>query len=179
MKKITLIDTTMSRAYELHKGRLGFKTKLEAAGCIDRLGVDFIELEPITGTRAEALFNKTAATTLKAVVSACVLISADNVRETWESVCHAEKSRLNLLVPSSPVQMEYSGHVKAPAMLEKISQKGAECVSFCRHTEVTFVDATRAEPEFLREGIRRAVAAGVKAVTLCDTAGIFLPGEFS
>ena len=178
MKTIKFIDVTLKESTALRDGALSFKEKLEIARSLDRLKVDVIELPPISGGKADQLANKTIAATVSAALSAQVDIAAGNVDETCESVRNARHPQLNLLAPVSPVQMEYTCHKKAPAMLEAIKAQVERCRFHCENVEFTAVDATRAEPEFLCQAISAAIEAGADRVTLCDTAGVMLPDEF-
>ena len=63
-------------------------------------------------------------------------------------------------------------------MLEAIANQVKACRYFCEDVELTCVDASRAEREFLCQAIAAAIAAGATSVTLCDTAGVLLPDEF-
>ena len=178
MKTIKFIDMTLTASAAMRESALTFKEKLEVARSLDRLKVDAIELPPITGGKADQLANRTIAAMVGATLSAAVDIAADNVEETWESVRSARRPQLNLLAPVSPVQMEYSCHKKAPAMLKAIAEQVGKARFCCENVEFSAVDATRAEPAFLYTAIDAAIQAGANRVTLCDTAGVMLPDEF-
>ena len=178
MKTIKIIDMTLCACAALRGSALTFKEKLEIARTLDRLKADAIELAPIAGGKADQLANKTIAATVSATLSAQVDIAAGNVDETWESMRNARHPQLNLLAPVSPVQMEYTCHKKAPAMLEAIKTQVERCRFHCENVEFTAVDATRAEPAFLRQAVAAAIGAGANRVTLCDTSGVMLPDEF-
>ena len=75
--------------------------------------------------------------------------------------------------------MEYTCHKKAPAMLELIAEQVKLCRFFCENVEFSAVDATRAETDFLYKAVKTAIENGANRVTLCDSAGIFLPNEFA
>ena len=175
MKTIKFIDMTLNAQA---KGELSFKEKLEIARSLDRLKVDVIELSPISGGKADQLSNRTIAQAVSTTLSARVDIARGNVEETWESVKSAKNPQLNLLTPVSPVQMEYTCHKKAPAMLEAVKTQIGRCRFFSEHVGFTAVDATRAEPAFLSQVIEAAISAGCDRVTLCDTSGTMLPDEF-
>ena len=179
MKTLKLIDMTLAEAGAIREGALTFKEKLEVARILDRLKVDIIELPPISAGKADQLSNKTIASMVNTAITADVDIIDGDVEMTWESVRSAGKPRLNLIAPVSPVQMEYNCHKKAPAMLEAISEKMKLCRFYCETVEFTAVDATRAEKDFLVSALRCAIEAGAGKVTVCDTAGIMLPGEFA
>ncbi len=179
MKTIKLIDMTLRESSAVRESSLTFKEKLEIARSLDRLKVDVIELPPVQGQKADTLSNKTIAAMVSTVLSAAVDVTADSVQETWESVRSARHPQLNVIAPVSPVQMEYTCHKKAPAMLEAITAKVKECRSCCENVEFTAADATRAEKEFLYKAVAAALEAGAGRITLCDTAGILLPDEFA
>lgn len=178
MKTIKLIDMTLRETGAVRDNTLSFKEKLEMARILDRLKVDVIELPPLSGGRADALANKTIASSVRTGLSATVDISVGNVDETWESIRSALRPQLNVTAPVSTVQMEYSCHKKAPAMLELIREKISACRFYTEVVDFTAVDATRAEKDFLMKAIETAILAGASSITLCDTAGVCLPDEF-
>lgn len=178
MKTIKLIDMTLRQSTATRENALTFKQKLEMARLLDRLKADAIELPPITGGKADQLSNKTISSMVSATVSATVDINGDNIDETWESVKSARHPQLNLIAPVSPVQMEYTCHKKAPAMLEAIRKQIERCRFFCENVEFSAEDATRAEREFLCQAVAAAIEAGANRITLCDTSGTMLPDEF-
>ena len=179
MKVIKCIDVTLRETGNGRENALSFREKLEIARILDRLKADIIELPPIIGGKADQLSNKTIASMVNSAVCACVDIQGSSIEDTFESVRSAGKPRLNLIAPVSTVQMEYSCHVKAPAMLELITKKVKECRFYCENVEFTAMDATRAERKFLCDAISAAIEAGAGKITLCDTAGVMLPDEFA
>ena len=179
MKTLKIMDMTLREMGSARDAALTFKEKLEIARSLDRLKVDGMELPPITGSRADQLSNKTIASVMTCTLSATVNVAENLVAETWESVRSARQSALNVLAPVSPVQMEYACHMKAPAMLQAITDQVRKCRFYCERVEFTAVDATRAERDFLVAALKAAVEAGANALTLCDTAGVMLPDEFS
>ena len=123
MKPIKFIDMTLRQAGLSSDNALTFKEKLEIARLLDRLKVDIIELPAIRGGKADQLSNKTIASLLNTAIAVAIDIGESNVEETWESIRSAGKPRLNVVAPVSPVQMEYTAHKKAPAMLEAIRER--------------------------------------------------------
>ena len=179
MNTIKIIDMTLREPGAKKAGSLTFKEKLEIARTLDRLKMDVIELSPIGTAKADQLSNKTIASMVSTTLSAAVEIGCGTIEETWESIRTARHPQLNLLVPTSTVQMEYTCHKKAPAMLELIAEQVKLCRFFCENVEFSAVDATRAETDFLYQAVATAIENGANRVTLCDSAGIFLPDEFA
>ncbi len=178
MRQITCIDMTLKESASMRDSALTFKEKLEIARGLDRLKVDVIELPPIVNGKADELSNRTIAGMVSQTLSATVNAADGNVEQTWESIRQAAHPQLNIAAPVSPVQMEYAAHRKAPAMLECIAEQVKKARFYCEDVEFTAEDATRAEWEFLADAINTAIENGASKITLCDTAGIFLPEEF-
>ena len=179
MKNIKIVDITLRESMCLRENALSFKEKLEIARSLDRIRVDAIELAPIVSGKADQLSNKTIASVVNAALTATVQIGTDSVEEAWESIRTAKHPQLNLLAPTSSVQMEYACHKKAPAMLELIAEQVKKCRFYCENVEFSALDATRAERDFLYKAIKTAIDAGADKITICDSAGILLPDEFA
>ena len=179
MRSIKVIDITLRESTAIRETALSFKEKLEIARTLDRIRVDAIELSPIEAGKADLLSNKTIASVVGTGLTATVDVAQDNVEETWESIRGAKHPQLNVTAPVSPVRMEYSSHMKAPAMLEAITEQVKKCRFYCENVEFTAIDATRAEKDFLYKAIDTALTAGACRVTICDTAGLLLPDEFA
>lgn len=178
MQNVRISDVTMKQAAEGFS--LSFKEKIELAKLLDKLGVDVIELEGIENARIDSLRIKSiAAAVTGSTVAVPVKLTEESVSATWSALQQAKKPRLQVCAPVSAVQMEYLFHKKPDAMLDAISKTVAACKAVCADVEFMADDATRADPNFLAQALETAVAAGATTVTLCDTAGTMLPGEFA
>ena len=176
MKNIKISDITLREAGRSRA--LPFKERVEIARTLDRLRLDVIELPPIRDEKADVLSNKTIASVVtSSILSAATGLTEESVAAAWESVKGARRPRLHILVPASPVQMEYQCHKKAPAMLELVKSLVARARYFTEEVEVSLVDATRAETAFLYQVLAAAAEGGAAAVTLCDSAGVMTPAE--
>ena len=160
--------------------RLSFKEKIELSKLLDKLGVDIIELEGITNARVDSLQIKSiAAAVSDSIIAVPVELNAASVERAWSALRLAKHPRLQVVAPTSPVQIEYLYHKKPDAMLEAISATVAACRALCADVEFVANDATRSEEQFLAQAISAAIEAGASTVTLCDTAGTMLPTEFA
>ena len=174
---VNISDMTMKQAAEGFS--LSFKEKIELAKQLDKLGVDVIELEGLSGSRTDALRIKSIASIVTdSKVAVPVELDSQCVCATWAALQKAKHPRLQVCAPVSPVQMEYLYHKKPDAMLGAIASTISACAPLCE-TEFVAEDATRSEPAFLYKAIDTAISAGAKVITVWDTAGTMLPGEFS
>ena len=179
MKTIQISDLTL-RLNETQKSPVSsFREKVEILKEMDRLCVDVIETTCRKEQKADALLLHTAAPLLRHSALSCACeLSTEAIDAAWDAIKAAAKPRLLLSVPTSSVQMEYLCGCKPKVLLEKIPALVAHAAALCPEVEFAAVDATRSEPEFLRQAIQTAIDAGATTVTVCDTAGVLLPDEF-
>ena len=178
MNRINLADVTMKQAADGFN--LSFKEKIELAKLLDKLGVSVIELEGIGSERIDSLRIKSiAAAVANSVVAVPVALTAEGPAQVWAALQQAKSPRLQVCGAVSAVQMEYLFHKKPAAMLSTIADTVRSCKALCSDVEFLADDATRADPDFLAETVKAAIAAGATTITLCDTAGTMLPAEFS
>ena len=157
MKQIRISDVTMKQSGQ--GLNLSFREKIELCKQLDKLGVDLIELEPITQPKIDSLLVKSVAAAVKhSAVAVPVALNPESVRMTFSALQGAKHLRLQVCAPVSPVQMEYLHHKKPDAMLAAVRQTIADCLTVCSDVEFVADDATRSDPAFLYEIIRTAAA---------------------
>ena len=180
MKTIQIVDVSLREQAACNGSSLSFKEKIEVARQLDKLNVDAIETAPIVNGKSDIVFLHTLAPLMTRCVLVCpVGLDPALLPDTWEALRAAKRPRLNVVAPVSTVQMEYQFHKKPPVVLEMIKAQVAACRKVCEDVELTLHDATRAELEFLAQVVRAGIEAGAGIVTVCDTAGVMLPDEFS
>ena len=178
MRKITITDMTMRQS---GKGfSLSFREKIELVKHLDKLGVDVIEVSPITSPKIDRLLIKSISSAVRSsAVAVSVGLSEENIAIAWGALEEARHPRLQVTEPVSAVQMEYLAGKKPEAMIAAIKNLVEKCRSLCPEVELIADDATRADPAFLQEAIRTAIGAGATVITLCDAAGMMLPDQIT
>ena len=178
MKQIKISDATMKQISEGFC--LSFKEKIEFSKLLDRLGVDVIELEAIESPRIDSLRIKSiAAAVCESIIAVPVAMNDESIESTWCAIKEAKKPRLQVMAPTSAVQIEYIFRKKPDALIKDIADTVAKCKALCSDVEFIAGDATRSEQDFLTLAIKTAIDAGATTVTLCDTAGKMFPAELS
>ena len=178
MEKIRISDRTMKQTGEGFA--LSFKEKIELSKLLDKLGVDVIELEGLQNPRIDSLRIKSIASAVSgSVVAVPVALTQDGPEQVWAALQQAKRPRMQVSAAVSAVQMEYLFHKKPDAMRKTIADTVAACKRLCTDVEFLADDATRADPAFLADTLKSAIAAGATTVTVCDTAGTMLPAEFA
>ena len=180
MKKINIADITLKKLSEDREVTLLFREKSAIANCADSLGADVIELPPVKSLREDTIIYKTIAQNIQnATLAIAVGFNSESISSTWECVKDAKKPRLQIELPVSTIQMEYTYHVKQAKMLEKICELIKKAKTFCDDVEFSALDATRADEDFLIAVVKEAEESGATLVTVCDNAGTFTPDQIA
>ena len=179
MKKIYVSDTTLRTLCTANKGGLSFRQRLCIALDLQKTGVDAIEIPALNGGKEESVVCRTIASNL----SCKVCIPGGDTEESIQAACKcvesAAKPCIQIVMPVSTVQMEYSYHLKAEKMVEKIRTLCKAASALCADVEFVASDASRAEAGFAAQCCAAAAQAGATAVTLCDDGSIFFPEELA
>ena len=175
MKRIQISDKTMKQGLSL-----SFSERLELARLIDRLGVDYIELEGIRGdSRTDALAVKAIASAVSGAGIALPidLCDPESPKRAMAALAEAPRARLQVVAPTTAAQIEYLCRKKPDAMIDAVEAAVKACRALTPDVELVCEDATRADPAYLCEMISRGARAGAATVTVVDTAGVMLPDE--
>ena len=180
MKQINIADITLKKLAEERELALLFREKTAIAACADSIGADAVELAPIKNLREDTIIYKTIAQNIQnATLTIPVGFEKEGVSAAWECVKEAKNPRLQVEVPTSTVQMEYTYHVKADKMIEKIIELTKSAKELCGDVEFSALDATRSDIDFLVRAVKSAEDAGATMVTVCDDAGVSLPEDIA
>ncbi len=180
MRKINITDITLKKLSEEREVSLLFREKSAIANCADQLGADVIDLPPVKNLREDTIIYRTIAQNVqKASLAIPVGFNAEEIANVWECVKDARHPRLQVEVPVSTIQMEYTYHVKQSAMLEKIAELTKAAKEFCEDVEFSALDATRADADFLVLASKTAEENGAGIITICDNAGVSTPDEIA
>ena len=180
MRKINVSDISLRQAEKRSGKELSFKEKVEIAKMLDKVHVSSIELPVPSENKADEILVKTVAMSVKnSTVAVPVRLNEESIDNIWECVKDAVHPRLQVMVPLSTVQMEYVCHKKPAKLIDMIDALCKKACSLCSDVEFIAEDATRSDMKMLSEAFKTAILAGVGRITVCDSAGTMLPGEFS
>ncbi len=177
MKKIQISDITLKTLCKDRDVTLLFRDKTAIATCADSLGVDAIELPPVKNLREDTIIYKSIAQKVNSVLAIPVGFTKEDIGNAFECVKDAHAPRLQIELPVSTVQMEYTYHLKADKMLLKIAELCEEAKKLVSDVEFVALDATRADEDFLINAVKTAEKSGASLITFCDDAGTSLPEE--
>ncbi len=180
MKKISIADITLKKLSEERNIALLFREKTAIAACAESIGADALELPAIKNVREDTIIYKTIAKNIAdTFVAIPVGFGENDIEAAWECIKDAAKPRLQVELPVSTVQMEYTYHMKSDKMLSKIASLIKSAKSLCEDVEFSALDATRADIDFLIAAVKEAEANGASLITICDDAGTALPEKIA
>ncbi len=180
MKKIFVSDSTLRNNSGVSETPLSFKQRMEIARMLDRMKVDVIELAPIENEKIDVLLARTIISFLNHAKIAIPVGFDENAIDTAaNAISDASKARIQIRVPTSPVQMEYFCRRKPPVVLELIANLVKKAALTGAEVEFVAEDATRAEMPFLADAINTAICCGATVITISDVAAKMIPDEFS
>ncbi len=180
MQKLSIADITLKQAEKSADYALSFREKIEIAKLLDKVNVSVIELPAIVKEKTDVLLIKSIASCVEnSIIAVPVSLFEDDIEIIANALKDAVKPRIQVIVPSSTVQMEFICKKKPPMVLKMIEELVKKAKSFCEDVEFVADDATRSEPDFLYKAIETAIAAGASTVTVCDAAGTMLADEIA
>jgi 2-isopropylmalate synthase len=179
-RRITIFDTTLRDGEQSPGITLQPHEKAEIAAQLERLGVDVIEAGFAISSAGDFEGVRAVARTVdRATVASLSRTNREDVDAAVEALAEARRSRLHVVIATSPVHMERKLQLEPGEVLDEI--RGALSHARGRVDEVEFSaeDATRSDPEFLAQVCREAIVAGSTVVNLPDTVGYCLPAEYA
>ncbi len=178
MRKITLSDVTLQKLSSSGKV-LTFRENLAIAEKLDLCGVDAIELPSLKDSKeSEVIFRTIASSVKNARVKIPVGDSEKSFELALKTAKEAKEFSLQVVFPVSTTLMEYTYHLKAAGMQQKIADLVKKCVEVSNDVEVVLLDAFRAEREFLISVVKTAEENGAKTVTISDDSGEAFPEDY-
>jgi 2-isopropylmalate synthase len=179
-RRIQVFDTTLRDGEQSPGIALRPEEKAEIALQLARLGVDVIEAGfagaspgDFEGVRAVA-----AAVDGPTVASFARVTTAD-VQAAGEALQGARRSRIHVVVATSPLHMERKLRLEPEEVVELARNAVAHAATLADEVEFCCEDATRSDPAFLARVCRAAIRAGATTINLPDTVGCALPAEYA
>lgn len=175
MYQIKISDETLCRK----DINLSFKEKLFVSKELNSANVDYIVIPEIKNLKEDALFIKSVSPYLKNTkISLLASSSVESVKTACEVIKEIDNAVINVALPVSPVNMEYSYHMKAQKMLSFIESILETIKSYSCKFVFTALDFTRAESDFISSVISLISKYEPEYITFSDSASLLMPNDF-
>ncbi len=175
---LTISDTTLRDGAQMPGVRLSVEDKIVIAKALAEAGVDVIEAGFPAGSdlEIEAVRRIVAEVPGPVIMALCRTVRGD-IDAAWRALAQADPGRcgVGVFLGTSPLHRRYKLKKSKTQCLEMIER--AVTYARQRFSRVTFSceDASRTEPEFLRQAYVAALDAGATAIGFPDTVGVLTP----
>ena len=178
--RILLFDTTLRDGEQSPGATMSLAEKVRMAQQLELLGVDIIEAGFAASSPGDFESVSTVAREIRGatVASLCRTVIED-IDRSAEALRHAAKSRLHLVIATSPLHMEFKLKVSPEEVLKATDKAVRHAAACASEVEFSCEDASRSDLDFMVEVCRTAVAAGAKILNIPDTVGYAQPEEFA
>ena len=171
-RTVKVLDTTMRDGEQTPGVALSPEGKLEIARALDALGVDVIEAGAAITSEGERRALKQIA---RAGLDAEICSFARGVKGDIDAALECDVDSVHLVMPTSDIHLRY----KLKKSQAKLKALAAEMVRYAVDhgltVELSAEDATRSDPNFLKEFFLAGVEEGAQRVCACDTVGVLTP----
>lgn len=170
-RRLWLIDTTLRDGEQAPGVCFTREAKLEIARRLIETGIDELEAgTPAMGEEARADLRAMADLT-----HACTLTAWCRARiSDLEAAARCQVDGVHISLPVSDILLAALNKSRA-WVLDQVAEMTAVARHWFDRFSIGAQDATRTDPEFLREVARAAHAAGIFRLRLADTVGIGMP----
>lgn len=179
MKKVFIFDTTLRDGEQTPRVTLEPQEKLRIAKQLEEMGVDVIEAGfPIASpgdVEAVTIISKEVKNSIVCGLARSVKKDIDTA---WSALQYAKKPRIHVFIATSDIHMKYKLRKTKEEVLEQAVEAVKYAKSLCEDVEFSAEDATRSDPNFLREVFLRVIEAGATVINVPDTVGYCVPSEF-
>jgi 2-isopropylmalate synthase len=178
--QIVIFDTTLRDGEQAPGINLNAKAKVEIAEQLARLGVDVIEAGfPQASPGDFAAVRAVAERVEGAVIAALARTAPGDVDRAAEALGPARRRRVHTFIATSPIHMRHKLRMTPAEVLAAAEGAVARAKGYTDDVEFSAEDATRSDPEFLRQVYAAAIAAGATTCNVPDTVGYMLPDAFA
>lgn len=170
-KNVLILDSTLREGEQAPGVSFTMRQRLQIAWMLDYFGVNYIEVSPIVSESHE----ESCRTMIKAGLSADIVAHLRALPQDIDVALRCGASWIAMYHSVSDVHLRYKLRVSR----ERAVERAVEAVEYAkRHglkMRFTMEDASRADPEFLKEMCTAVSEAGADRLSLPDTLGIMSP----
>ena len=178
MDQVKIFDTTLRDGEQSPGCSMNLKEKIEVARCLEKMHVDIIEAGFAIASPGDFESVKTISETIRECTIASLARSTPkDIDVAWDAVKGAADPRIHVFIATSPLHMEYKLRMKPEQVLEQAGKMVAYAKKYCSNIEFSAEDATRSDPDFLKEVVGIAIANGATTINIPDTVGYTTPSE--
>ena len=179
-EKVVIFDTTLRDGEQSPGISLDVGEKLEIAGQLARLGVDYIEAGfPIASQGDFDAVHAIASNVSGPVICGLSRTSYKDIDRCWEAIEPAEKRRIHTFIATSPTHMEHKLKMTPEQVLAEAASAVGRAREYTDDVEFSPEDASRSDFDFMCDVLQAAVDNGAGTLNIPDTVGYATPHEWA
>ncbi|MDR0746958.1 MAG: 2-isopropylmalate synthase [Helicobacteraceae bacterium] len=177
MKRITVFDTTLRDGEQEIGAAMNIHEKVTIARSLERLGVDVIEAGFPIASKVDFQAVSQIAAGASCVVCALARAKEADIVKAAQALKNAQNPRIHIFLATSDLHLTHKLRITRGEAIERAIKAVRFAKKFTSDVQFSFEDATRSDPEFLRQMIRAVIGAGALTINAPDTVGFLLPEE--
>src|SRR5690606_7448642 len=179
VRYVRFFDTTLRDGEQSPGVALNAGQKLEIAHALARLGVDVIEAGfPITSQGDFECVRAIAKEVEGPIVCALARTHTADIDRAAQAVEVAKRPMIHIFTSASDVHLEHMLRKTREEVLELSDAMVRYARNFAEEVEFSAQDCMRADPQFVYQLVRTAIAAGATTINIPDTTGYGTPQEY-
>jgi 2-isopropylmalate synthase len=179
--QIKIFDTTLRDGEQCPGASMNPREKLEIAHQLKKLGVDIIEAGfPIISQGDFESVKQIASQVKGPIIAGLARCVAKDIEAAAAAVKPAgKKGRVHIFLATSKIHREFKLK-KAEKEIVRLAVEGVKLAKSLGVKDIEFSpeDASRTEPEFLKEILEAVIIAGATTLNIPDTVGYSTPQEY-
>ncbi len=176
--RLLVFDTTLRDGEQAPGATMTPAEKLRFAHQLEKLGVDVIEAGfPVASDGDFAAVRLISGEIKHVQVAAFSRATIADIDTALKAVEDAASPRINIIVPASDIHLRHQVKKTREQIFDEAGAAVAHARRSVEHVELSAVDATRADREFLALLFEAAVASGARTVGIADTVGYAVPEQ--
>jgi 2-isopropylmalate synthase len=177
--RVLIFDTTLRDGEQSPGCSMTPPEKLRVAKALADLGVDVIEAGFPAASRGDwESVNAIARQVEGPIVCGLARCNRDDIDKAYSAVRDAKRHRIHVFLATSAIHRQYKLNMAKEEIIRNAVEGVSYAKSLCEDVEFSPEDASRTEPEFLREVVEAVIAAGATTINVPDTVGYTTPQEF-
>ena len=178
--RILIFDTTLRDGEQAPGCSMTLEEKLLVAQQLERLGVDIVEAGfPVASPGDFESVRQISRTLTRPTTAALARCRAGDIERAGDAIKDAHKGRIHVFLATSKIHREFKLE-KGRAEILRLTVEGIkQALDYTDDVEFSPEDASRTEPDFLREVVAAAIDAGATTINIPDTVGYAIPLQYA
>jgi len=177
--RVVIFDTTLRDGEQAPGCSMTLEEKILVALQLERLGVDVIEAGfPVASPGDFESVRQIAQTVTRPIVAGLARCVAGDIESAGKAIEVAKRGRIHVFLATSKIHREFKLG-KSQAEIIRLTREGiTQALNFTDDVEFSPEDASRTEPDYLREVVEAAIDAGATTINVPDTVGYAIPAQY-